>query len=191
MIRTAKLGVWAVTTTMFVIGVLWAGGLLDVPQALGEYLRPTSVAKTYIPEGCIETRETPPANLMRIVEDQKNLYQLTLQKIVVCRSALRIPQFEQRFPGLPNSELDPCRRLSKGCCSCQFGRHVIVEAADPTGTGSVLVGASLIQSRWDYLRLRWNRTRRAPWFWWWPLTGALLLALALRSVLGKARPSVS
>jgi hypothetical protein len=70
MIRIAKLSLWATATAAFVVAVLWAGGLLDVPQAVGEYLRPTTVARTYTPEGCIETRETPPADLMRIVEDQ-------------------------------------------------------------------------------------------------------------------------
>jgi hypothetical protein len=178
------LGLWATTATMWVVFVLWAASLLDVPQALGEYLRPTTVEGMYLPQGCIQTNETPPPDLMRTVEEQKSRYHLTLQKVVVCRSARRLPGFERRFIGFPLGE-GPCQRLSEGCCSCQFGRHVTVALANPSEDGSVLVHANLIQSRWDYLRLKWNKGRRAPWFWWWPLTGTVFLALALRRIVMK------
>jgi hypothetical protein len=182
MSRIVRLGLWATIASLYVIAVLWTGVLLDVPQALGEYLRPTTEESGYMPQGCILTNETPPPDLMRIVENQKEFYHLTLQKVVVCRSTRRLLGFEQRFVGLPFGDEDLCRPLLKGCCSCQFGRHVVVAAANPTDTGSVLVGASLIQSRWDYLRLKWNRGHRTSWFWCWPLTGALLLAFALSRI---------
>jgi hypothetical protein len=187
--RKARLGLWAIAAIMFAFAVLWAGGLFDAAQALSEYLYPTTVEGMYLPHGCIETNETPPPDLMRIVEAQKNLYHLTLQKTVVCRSARRLLGFEQRFAGLPLGEGDPCRRLSKGCCSCQFGRHVIVAAADPRENGSVLVHANLVQSRWDYLRLKWDKSGRRSWFWWWPIAGTLLLVLALYKIVSKPAPS--
>ena len=170
---------------MFVVAVSWIGGLLDLPQALGEYVRPTTVEGGFLPKGCIQTNEISPPDLMRIVENQRNLYHLALQKVVVCKSSYRLLGFEARFVGLTFSDDDPCRPLLKGCCSCQFRRHVVVEVADPSSDGSVLVCANLIQSRWDYLRLKWNKGQRAPWFWWWPLTGALLLVIALRSIVLK------
>jgi hypothetical protein len=183
--KMVKLELWAIVAALFGFAVLWIGGLLDVPQALGEYLRPTTIEGMYIPPGCTRTNEAPPPDLMRIVAGQEKLYHLTLQRVVVCRSTLRLLDFEQRHAGLPLGEDDPCRRLPKGCCGCQFQRHVIVMVADPSarGGGSVLVHANLIQSRWDYLRLRWNKGQRASWFWWWPLAGILVLVFVLRTIV--------
>jgi hypothetical protein len=183
--RRAMLGLWAAIATMWFVFVLWAARLLDVPQALVEYLRPTTVEAMYLPQGCIQTNETPPLDLMRIVEDQKNLYDLALQKVVVCRSARRLLGFERRFMGFRFGEGDPCRPLSKGCCSCQFLRHVIVEVAEPSENGSVLVHADLIQSRWNYLQLKWNNANRPARFWWFPLIGTVLLVLVLRRIVKK------
>jgi hypothetical protein len=178
--RRAKTGFLAAAVTLFivlVVPILWIGRFFDAMQALGEYLRPTTIEGTYLPQGCTQTSETPPSDLMRIVENQESLYHLALQKVVVCRTTYRLLGFEQRFPGGLNlGEEDPCRPLHRGCCSCQFRRHVIVDVADPSGSGSVLVQAALIQSRWDYLRLNWNNVR--PWAWRWCLIVALLLVCA-------------
>jgi len=143
---------------MVIVAVAWIFKPFDVAQAIGEYLLPTTVEDLVAPQACIETNEPPPPDLMQIVEDQKSLYHLTLQKVSVCRSARRYQAFERRFAGLPFG--DEFRKrwkpLSKGCCSCQFRRHVIVFVADSNESGSVVVQAALIQSRWDYLRQNWD-----------------------------------
>ncbi len=111
---------------------------------------------------------------MQVVENQNNLYGLAVQKIIVCRSAHPLPGFEASFYGLPFGEAtrNQWRQLRRGCCSSQFGRHVLVMAADPTEEGSVLVQANLIQSRWDYLRLKWSAVR-----WPWIEVGITLFVL--------------
>ncbi len=145
----------AAAVTLCLILVLDLARFFDVVQALGEYLRPTTIMGNFLPQGCATTNETPPPDLMQVVEDQKNLDSLAVQKIVVCRSAHRTG-FESRFNGLRFGEAtrNQWRPLRQRCCSAQFGRHVIVMAADPTENGSILVQANLIQSRWDYLRLK-------------------------------------
>jgi hypothetical protein len=177
-----KLGCLAVFGVLFLIFVIWTGGLLDAMPALAEYLRPTSVLDIYFPQDCIQTSDTPPLNLRRIVEDQADLNHLTVQRVAVCRSKRHLLGLEQRLTGLPSGEHDPCRPLLKGCCSCQEGRHVIVEVADPAADGSILVRADLIESRGNYLRRKLQRPGRAWWFWWWPVTGALLFVLAFRRI---------
>ena len=182
-VKLIKLAVWATLATPFAVLVLFLFRADRVLQALCEYLRPATVEGNYLPPGCVLTNETPPLGLMKIVEDQKNLYQLTLQKVVVCRKAVGRLGFEQRFKGLPFGPDDPCRPLYPGCCSCQFQRHVIVIAAEPSGDGSVLVHANLIQSRWDYLQKALYRVPGGHLFWWLISAIALILALALRSIL--------
>jgi hypothetical protein len=184
MSRKAKLGLWATIAAVLVIAMLWIGRLFDAAQALEEYLRPTTVEMMPLPEGCIQTNEAPPPDLMRIVENQENIYHLTLQKVVVCRSTHRFPAFERRLAGLSLGEGDRWRPLPRGCCSCRFRRHVIMEVADFSENGSVLVDAALIQRRWDYLQLKWNKTR-GSWFWLWCLTGTLILAYALRRIVRR------
>jgi len=166
---------------VLVVPVLWMGSFFDVAQALGEYLYPTRVDGGYLPQGCTQTNETPPLDLMRIVEEQEKLHHLVLQKVTVCRSTDRLLGFERRFAGLPLGDEDHCRPLYGGCCSCQFGRHIIVEAADPAGVGSVLVRANLIQSRRDYLLHKLGNVR--SWAWKWCLIVALFLICALLTFL--------
>jgi hypothetical protein len=164
-----------------VVAMLLIDGLFGLAQALGEYFRPTTVEAMFQRQGCIETNEAPPPDLMRIVENQGNLYHLALQKVAVCRAAHRSPELERRFAGLPFAfaEGSPWRPLSKGCCSAQFRRHVIVEVADSRENGSVVVEAALIQSRWDYLRLKWNALR-GSWVWRWCRSGIETLVLVIR-----------
>jgi hypothetical protein len=170
--------------TLFIVlvaPVLWIGELPGVAQALGEYLHPTTLWGNYLPRGCTVTSEAPPSDLARIVESQKNLYHLALQKVVVCRTAERLLGFEKRYAGFPVGDRDPCRPLRGGCCTCQSGRHVVVMAADGSEKGSVLVRANLIQSRWDYLQHKWKNVR--PWAWRWCAIVALLLVGARLIVL--------
>jgi hypothetical protein len=162
---------------LLAFGMLWFFGLLDTVQALGEYFRPTTVMEVAVPSGCVETAEEAPADLMRIVENQKSRYRLTLQRLIVCRSASRYPALERRFAGVPYG--DYFRRewkpLPEGCCSVHSGRHVIVVAADSIEQGTVLVEAALIQDRADYLRFRWGE-RQDSWLKRW--CGGLLKMLS-------------
>jgi hypothetical protein len=146
-----------------VVSVLWVGGPFGVTQALGEYLRPTTVELVAL-RGCVETQETPPAKLMRLVENQKVVYRsaLELQKVVVCRDPSRPPQAERRFLA-PKGWVPP---YVGG--SYSYRRHVIVVVADSDERGSVIVEAALIQGRWDYLRLNWYKMRP---YWSWPHAG--------------------
>jgi hypothetical protein len=179
--RKAKWGFLAAIVVPFEVALLLLAGSGSVAQALGEYLRPTTVWGNYLPEGCIETNDAPPPDLMQIVKNQRNLYHMSLQKVVVCRSARRLPGFEARSAGLPFGDEDECRTSNRGCCSCQFGRHFIVMAADPNENGSILLRANLIQSRGDYLRLKYNALqKRVVW------SGTLVLICAL-FVLFSAR----
>jgi hypothetical protein len=186
MTRTAKLGLWTITAGIFLVVVMWAGRLLDVPGAVADCLRPTAPAgRTYLPQGCTETNEAPPPDLLRIVQNQQYLYGLVLQNMFVCRSAYHMTAFEARpfgLLGLVGAESD-CRPLYSGCCSCQIGRHVIVMAGDPSDNGSVIVQANLLQNRWDHLRFALNKARRPLWLWWWPLAGTLFLLLTLRRIV--------
>jgi hypothetical protein len=176
MSKTTKRRVLVAAPTIVALAVLFVDGLPGVAGALGEYLRPTTVEAIPLRQGSVETGEPPPADLMRIVETQKALYNLALQKVVVYRSPFRVPALERRFAGLPLGEeaLRRWRPLSRGCCSCQFGRHVIVLVADSTEKGSVLVEAALVQSRGDFLRLKWDSVL-GSWVWRWCQGGVLSL----------------
>jgi hypothetical protein len=181
--RIVLLTGWTLVATVFAFLVLWTGGVLTLPGAVVECLRPTTIQGNYLPRGCVATDEAAPSGLTRIVDSQKALYHLEIQRVVVCKTTYRVRELEARYPGLPLPDIDPCLRLAKGCCSCQFGRHVIAAAAEPTATGSVVIHANLIQSRRDYLRRHWNRGHGSPLFWWLAAVGALILLLGLWKML--------
>jgi hypothetical protein len=184
-LKRKSLTVGALLYVGLVVPVLLIGKLPNAVQALAEYLRPTTVEGMTLPEGCIVGNEAPPPDLMRVVKDQENRHHLALQRVAVCRSSRRLLGLEQHFAGLPLSEGSPWRALYGGCCTVYFRRHVIVEVADPSGNGSVVVHAALILSRRDYLLLNWNNVR--PWAWRWCLIVALLLVCARLLLLsGKA-----
>jgi hypothetical protein len=161
MSKKGRIGTWTAIATLFAIFVLWISEPYGAMQALGECLRPTTLTMIPLPEGCEQTSEVPPANLMRIVEYQRAFYHLTLQRLVVCRSPRRYPQNEPTFSELAFSEKvrKQWRPLYVGCCSYQFRRHVTVVVAENNERGSVLVVAALIQSRWRFLRLNWHKYR--------------------------------
>jgi len=165
--RRVKSGlvVAALALAMFLVVALWVGGPLGATQALGEYLRPTTVEMMPLPDGCVPVNEAPASNAVRIVEHQRNVYHLALQKVVVCRTARRFPHLEPDFTELAFSPETRKRWLPLylGCCSYQFRRHIAVVVADSNESGSVIVEAALIQTRWDYLRFNWSRNR-SSWF---------------------------
>jgi hypothetical protein len=43
--KKVKLGLWAIAAILFPLAVLLVGGLFGVARALGEYLRPTTMAE--------------------------------------------------------------------------------------------------------------------------------------------------
>jgi len=163
--KRAKWGFLAAISTVFATAALWIYGPNSAKQILGEYFRPTTVMMMPLPEGCIQSKETPPANLMRIVESQKSFYRLTLQDLVVCRTAKRFPQGGHGIAEAIFSEEVRKRWLPLyvGCCSYQFRRHFAVVVTDARENGSVMVEAALVQSRWDYLWLNWRKDR-SYWF---------------------------
>jgi hypothetical protein len=185
--KAIGIGLWVVAAALFVVLTLWAGGLFGVVGALGNCLRPAPKEARWLPSGCVPTNDPAPQGLMRIVEERKRLSQATLEELVVCRSASRLTPLEQRYVGLPFGEQFRMRwaTLTGSCCSCQSGRHILVIAAEPSGTGSILVRANLTQSRLAYLSSQWNKRRRGTWFWWWLLTGTTFFALSLRWILRR------
>ncbi len=163
--RRVKWVLLATALTVLAATVLWISTPYSAKQAVGECFRPTTLKMMPLPDGCVQTDETPPANLMRIVEYQRAFYHLTLQRVVVCRTSRRFPQSEPGFAHAAFS--DEIRKrwlpLYVGCCSYQFRRHVTVLVEDADENGSVIVEAALVQSRWLYLRLNWRKDR-SYWF---------------------------
>jgi hypothetical protein len=174
--RAAKRRLSAVIATVVAAAMIWAGGPFGATQALGEYLRPTTVTAMPVERDCIQTAEPPPEKLMRLVDSYTASGGFTLQQVVVCRSSGGFP----RADGYARSEAayaslffsDETRRwwrpLAPRCCAHQFRRHVTVVVYDARQNGTVIAEAALIQSRWDYLRLNLTRMRSA---WWWPYPG--------------------
>lgn len=148
--RSAPVAVAAVAAV-----VLWIGMPDNTKMAAIECLRPTTVEMLPLPEACVETNESPPPDLIRSVEAQRAFYELTLQKLVTCRTtnpvvAVSMLSEELRQKWLP---------LYVGCCSYQAGRHVVVVAGGFGDKGPVMVQAALIQSRWAYFRANWRKRR--------------------------------
>ena len=100
---------------------------------------------------------------MRVVEERMKLYSLSIQQVAICRGMLMFSQnqrnelasfyFRREGSWLP---------LEGVCFTYQFRRHFAVVVSNEDG--SVIVEASLIQSRWDFLRLNWNKMQYG-WFW--------------------------
>jgi hypothetical protein len=137
--------------------VLWICGLFGTVGALGEYLLPTTVEGMAPVADCATADETPPAWSMRVIENERSLYHLTIQKVVVCRSAHRIPGLAHRFAGRYKDQSgQKWNPLVDDCCASQFGQHVIMMVGNYEGNGSVVVKAALIRSRSDYLKLKFD-----------------------------------
>jgi hypothetical protein len=138
--------------------LLW-GGPFGVTRAMGEYLWPTTVKLMPLPSDCVPSNETPSSEAHRIVEYQKSFYGLSLQKIVVCRTARNFPGME---PDFTEQAFDQNTRrnwlpLYVGCCSYRYRRHVAVVIAQRDARGTLSSQAALIQSRWDFLRSNWTK----------------------------------
>jgi hypothetical protein len=148
----------AATLAVATAGVLWPNASR---HAIGECLRNTTVEMIPLPEGCIQTKEIPPENLMRIIEQQEVFYHLELQKVVVCKTANRLSS--DGLDLIKGAFSEETRKrwlpLYVGCCSYQFRRHVTVVAAQADENGSLIAEAALVQSRWDYLRANWAKDR--------------------------------
>src|SRR5689334_869496 len=91
-----------VAATFLLLLALWIFEPFDMIEALTEYARPTTVETVRL--ACAEIEQEPPPDLMRVIETQKNLYRLELQKVHVCKTPQRLPSLERRFPGLPFGE---------------------------------------------------------------------------------------
>lgn len=160
--RKAKWGLWTATSTVLVAALLWMSQPSGAARAIEECLRPTAVKIAPIPKDCVPTDEAPPANLMRIVDNQMRFYHLTLQKVVVCETARTVSQSDLERAAFPEDTGKRWLPLYVGCCSYQFRRHVVVVVADTNEHGSVIVQAALVQNRWDYVRSNWSK-KRGSW----------------------------
>ena len=148
--------------SILLFAVLWIGGPFGATQALGEYLRPVSVERTGLVTLC-EEKETPPPDLMRIVEAQRSFYHLTIQQVAVCGGFGYNKGMIASSAASDFHRYGVWRPLEYGCCTFQFRRHF--EVLVPNEGGTVVVQAVLIQSRWDFLRLNWNKVHE---YWFWP-----------------------
>jgi len=158
-----KIAKWSFVVGSVVFGVVllllfvWIAEPFDLARALVEYMIPTST-KTISLE-CTATNEKSPADLMEIVNAQKDLYRLTLQNVTVCKIANKNLFRGRGESGLPRSEQFRMqwRQLSKGCCTAQSGRHVIIIVGETSENGSVITEAALVQSRGDYVADTWQK----------------------------------
>lgn len=155
-LKLSSLLAFIVLAVVLILLGIWIFEPLDVAEAVGEYLIPTTVE--IIPLACTQTNQEPPADLMQLVNTQENFYHLTLQKVTVCLSSVKGPS-QKGFSGLPRDEEFRMRwkPLPERCCTSQFRRHVLVVVGDFNEGGSVIVEAALIQSRRDYLNDKWDK----------------------------------
>jgi hypothetical protein len=151
--------IWIVVV-MFTLGfALLCVEPLGVTQAMGEYLRPTTVKLMPLPPDCVPSNETLSPEALRIVEYQRNFYRLVLQKIVVCRTPCK---FSTTEPDFTEEAFDQSTRrkwlpLYVGCCSYKYRRHVAVVIAQQDERGCLISQAALIQSRLEFLRSNWTK----------------------------------
>lgn len=149
-------------------GLFWAGAVLAfllVPKsfrrAAWECLRPTTMNMIQLPKDCVKTDEAPPESAMRIVNDQRKHYELSLQRVVVCK-VRGIPPVSGTKPDANPSILipdipKPWLPAYVGCCTYQFRRHFAVVVASAAGRDTVVVAAALVQNRWSYLNANWSK----------------------------------
>ena len=161
MISMRSKWIWIALTITLGAALLW-GGPFGAIQAVGEYLWPTTIKFMPLPSDCIPSNESPSPEALRIVEYQRSFYQLSLQKIVVCRTPRKFPGTE---PDFTDDVFDRNTRgkwlpLYVGCCSYQYRRHVAVVIAQQNERGSLISQAALIQSRRDFWQFNWTKTRR-------------------------------
>jgi len=159
---------WSLAWNVVIVmtALLWIGGPFGATQSLGEFLRPSTVRMMPIQAPCT-TGGSPPPSLIRIVDAQRNRYHLALQEVAVCTSVFDFTTDGVDFMK-PFSHLEErWQRLSAGCCSYQYRRHVVVVVGGVGKNGPVIIEAALIQSRWDYLRLNWNKIW-SVWSWPYP-----------------------
>ena len=156
----------ASTGAFFTLGALWVGGPFGATQALGEYLRPTTIKRMPLSMLHCTANEPLPGKLVRVVEAERSAYHLTLQTVTVCTAEVAFSPREGWISDVLSAQYGGgWPPLRAGCCTYQYRRHVAVFAADVSGNRLLIVQADLIQSRWDYLRLNWNKLRGA---WSWP-----------------------
>ena len=165
--RLTKTTAAVVAVVVAILGLVWIGGPWGATQALGECLRPTAARVITLPAQCTEN-EKPPDELIQAVQSQAALQRLELQKVLVCRSNLNLPQGDPRFVAvvIGRSNLTHWLPLQPAGHTFQFRRHFIAVTADERG--NLIVEVALVQSRWDYLRQNWNKIRAA---WFWPYEG--------------------
>ena len=175
-----------ITGALFCITLILTDGIPCVVGALGEYLHPTTVLSLDLPAGCTLIRDLPAPGLLRVMERQKQMYNLSLQKVAVCRSSQSMPELEAGSAAetLSWATHRRWRPLERGCCSCQYHRHVIVEFAGPGDDGSTVLQAALIQNRWDYFRLRMSEVR-GSWVFRWCWSGAEIMASAVKRIVTR------
>lgn len=125
-----------------------------VALALGEYLRPTEIVEIPLNVPCVPSIEQPSPSATTIIESQAKQYHLVLQSVVVCRTTQRVSQGEQQFAGTFFSAGTRVCWLPTyvGCCTYSFRRHFAIVIAEDSPEGALVVRASLIQSRWEYLK---------------------------------------
>lgn len=121
---------------------------------LGEYLTPTRAIVMPLARDCVADGRQPQSRTAALIQSQAEAYRLTVQSVTVCRSA------EART----GSENDFAKRFFApevrerwllgyvGCCTYAFRRHFAVIVQETAEDGTTVVAATLIQSRWDYIR---------------------------------------
>jgi hypothetical protein len=157
LIRKRVRGFGVAFTTLIIGAMLWLGGPSGATQALGEYLRPSMTRGLWVVGECsVGARLSP--SVMRAIESYQGQYGVSLLRVTVCKSGY-LREGLQLGPSSVVRMLDPYAReswkpLEEGRCY-QYRRNFAVVVVDDEG--QAVVEAALIQSRWDYLRLNWNK----------------------------------
>lgn len=109
---------WALGTLFVLWAIVWP--LASNRQILSEYWSPTTVETVAFPSGCVQTDDPPPPKLMRVVEQQRDAYALSLQTIKVCRTAYKL---SPSTLDLASPSYSPA--TGKRCGSGSFAKRVI------------------------------------------------------------------
>ena len=109
---------------------------------------------------CVPSGQDPQPRTRAFIESQATQFHLRLQSIRVCRSTSIGPaaQSERDFANVSFSAEVRDRWLPAyiGCCTYAFRRHFAIVVEEPAVDGPMLIVATLIQSRWDYMK--WLRS---------------------------------
>jgi hypothetical protein len=122
--------------------------------SLREYFHPTQVLAIPLPQTCSPSDQKPSPRTLALIGSQAAHYHLVLQSTAVCQMPTAQPRAESEFAAAFFSAEVRQRWLPSyvGCCTYSFRRHFAIIVAENSDQGATVVAATLVQSRWDYVK---------------------------------------